>query len=430
MTDVTAVVGGTIFDGSGSDPIADGVLLIEGSRITACGASQSINLPPDATRLDATGCTVMPGVIDCHVHGTYRARDMRQHLLNSPTFNILKSIEIFRETLACGVTTARDMGGADAGFRAAIEDGVIDGPRLLISIVMISQTGGHGDYWVPAGMRVAKRTWLPSPVADGVEEVRRMTRQILMMGADFIKICATGGITSVTDSWDEPQFTPEEIAVAVAEAAAKRRRVAVHAEGVEGIRNALAANANGAHIHTLEHGWFMDEACVDAMIKHGIWWIPTIALVPLSVERRARDKAWGSQQMGREDVKDAEIYRLLQDQIPLYKDAVRRGLKVAMGTDQSHRLMVGENLVELEFMTRYLGMTPAEAIVAATSQAAACLERDDIGQLRPGNLADVLVVEGDPLEDITVLQKRAALRVVLKGGKRFENPHRHIGNPS
>jgi imidazolonepropionase-like amidohydrolase len=411
-----AVVGGRVFDGSGADPIADGVVLIEDNRITAVGPARSIPVPPSATRLDASGCTVLPGIVDCHVHCTYRARDMRQHLLNPPTYNVLKSVDILRETLACGVTTARDLGGADAGFRAAVEEGAIDGPRLLISIVMISQTGGHGDYWVPAGTRLPKRSWLPSPVADGVEEVRRMTRQVLMMGADFVKICATGGITSVTDSWDEPQFTVEEIATAVAEAAAKRRRVAVHAEGIDGIRNALMAD-----IYSLEHGWFLDEACVDTMVAKGIWWVPTLALVPLSVERRKRDKAWSGQQLGNEAAKDAEIYELMQKQIPLWQDAVRRGIKVAMGTDQSHRLLVGENLVELEFMVRFLGMSPAEALVAATSRAAECLERSDIGRLEPGRLADVLVVQGDPLDDIRVLQPRENIKMVMKGGRVFTN---------
>ncbi len=405
-----------MFDGSGADPIADGVVLIEDDRIAAVGPARSIPLPPSATRLDASGCTVLPGIVDCHVHCTYRARDMRQHLLNPPTYNVLKSVDILRETLACGVTTARDLGGADAGFRAAVEEGAIDGPRLLISIVMISQTGGHGDYWVPAGTRLPKRSWLPSPVADGVEEVRRMTRQVLMMGADFVKICATGGITSVTDSWDEPQFTVEEIATAVAEAAAKRRRVAVHAEGIDGIRNALMAD-----IYSLEHGWFLDEACVDTMVAKGIWWVPTLALVPLSVERRKRDKAWSGQQLGNEAAKDAEIYELMQKQIPLWQDAVRRGIKVAMGTDQSHRLLVGENLVELEFMVRFLGMSPAEALVAATSRAAECLERSDIGRLEPGRLADVLVVQGDPLDDIRVLQPRENIKMVMKGGRVFTN---------
>jgi imidazolonepropionase-like amidohydrolase len=411
-----AIVGGAVVDGTGRDPIANGVVLVEDGRVSAVGAAAGVAVPRAARRLDATGCTVLPGMIDCHVHGTYRARDMRQHLLNSPTYNVLKSTEILAETLACGVTTARDMGGADAGFRQAIEEGVIAGPRLLISIIMISQTGGHGDQWVPAGFRLPKRTWLPDPVADGADEVRRKVRHALMAGADFIKICATGGITSVADHWDEPQYTVEELATAVAEAAAKGKRVAVHAEGLAGIRNALRAG-----IHSLEHGWFLDEECVATMLDRGTWWVPTLALVPLSVERRRRDRAWGAQQLGQEDAKDAEIYARMQAQAPLWQDAVRRGVKVAMGTDQSHRLLVGENLVELEFMTRYLGMSPLQAIVASTARAAECLERPDLGTLEPGKRADVLVVDGDPLADIKALQRRDNIRLVMKEGRIFSD---------
>ncbi len=411
-----AIVGGTLIDGTGADPVRSGVVLVENGKVVAAGSEKSVTIPANAKKLDVSGRTILPGFIDCHVHGTYRARDMRQHLLNTPTYNVLRSLEIFRETLACGITTARDMGGADAGFRAAIEEGHIDGPRLLISLGMISQTGGHGDYWVPAGMRIQKRMWLPNTVADGVEEIRRVVRELLMRGADFIKICATGGITSVTDSWDEPQFTIAEIQTAVEEAAAKRRRVAVHAEGVEGIRNAVSAG-----IHTLEHGWFLDEQSADKMIKSGIWWIPTLALVPLSVKRRDKDKSWAEHQMGQEDVKDSEIYRRMQDQIPIWKDAVRRGVKVAMGTDQSHRLLVGENMVELEFMVNWLGMSPMDVIVASTSRAAECIERPDLGALTPGKVADILVVDGNPLDDIRVLKSRERIHMVMKAGKAFTN---------
>ncbi|MET0719512.1 MAG: amidohydrolase family protein [Tardiphaga sp.] len=413
---LTAIVGGTLIDGLGGDPIQSGVVVIENGRIIASGSEANVAIPAGAKRLDASGRTVLPGFIDTHVHGTYRARDMRQHLLNTPTYNVLRSIDIFRETLACGITTARDMGGADAGFRTAIEEGLIDGPRLLISLGMISQTGGHGDYWVPADMRIQKRAWLPNTVADGVEEIRRVVRELLMRGADFIKICATGGITSITDSWDEPQFTIEEIRTAVEEAAAKKRRVAVHAEGVDGIRNAVQAG-----IHTLEHGWFLDEECADKMIEMNTWWVPTLALVPLSMKKRTDDKSWAGHQMGQEDVKDKQIYDLMQAQIPIWKDAVRRGVKVAMGTDQSHRLLVGENMVELEFMVNWLGMTPMEVIVASTSKAAECIERPELGVLAAGKVADILVVDGDPLDDIRVMQQRDRLHLVMKAGKAFTN---------
>src|SRR5712691_12593140 len=395
MTDdaALAIVGGRLIDGLGGDPVENETVVI-----------------------DAAGPTVLPGIIDCHVHSTYRARDIRKHLTNTPTYNVLRSTHILEETLACGVTTARDMGGADAGFREAINEGYVTGPRLLISIVMISQTGGHGDSWVPAGIRLQKRAWLPSSVADGADEMRKLVRSLLMAGADFIKICTSGGITSVTDSWDEAQFTAEEIRAAVGEAAGKRKRVAVHAEGVEGIRNGLRAD-----IHSLEHGWFLDEECVDDMIRRGIWWVPTLALVPLSLERRKVDAAWSSQQLGQEDDKEAAIYRAMQKQLPLWEDAVRRGIKVAMGTDQSHRLLVGENLIELDFMVKWLGMSPMQAIVASTSRGAECIERPELGALAPGRIADVLVVDGDPLEDIRVLADRRRIQLIVKDGRPYHN---------
>ncbi len=412
-----AIVGGTVIDGFGGDPVKNGVVLLEGNRIVNVGSEKSITVPTGAEVIDAGGHTVLPGIVDCHVHGTYRSRDMRQHLLNTPTYNVLRSTHILEETLACGVTTARDMGGADAGFREAINDGFVIGPRLLISIVMMSQTGGHGDYWVPAGMQVPKRRWLPSPIADGTDGVRKLVRQILAAGADFIKICATGGITSVSDSWDEPQYTVEELSVAVAEAAAKRKRVAVHAEGLDGIRSALAANA-----HSLEHGWFIDEESIDTMIKKGTWWVPTLALVPSALKKREVDTQWAAQQMGEEEKKEAQINERLQtEQVPIWKEAVRRGVKIAMGTDQSHRLLVGENLVELEAMVDMLGMSPMEVLVASTTKAAECIERDDVGALESGRLADVLVVDGDPLSDIKVLQDRARLKLVMKDGVAYTN---------
>ena len=412
-----AILGGKIIDGLGGDPIERGIILIDKGNITKVGSQKEIQVPRDAQIIDASEHTVLPGIIDCHVHGTYRSRDVRQHLLNSPTYNVLRSTQIIEETLACGVTTARDMGGADAGFRQAIEEGIIAGPRLQISIAMISQTGGHGDYWVPAGMRIPKRTWLPDGVADGVDGVRKVVRQLLMAGADFIKICATGGITSVTDSWDEPQFTLEEIRCAVEEAAAKGKPVAVHAEGIAGIRTAL-----DAEVYSLEHGWFIDEECIDRMVKQGTWWVPTLALVPMSIEHRKKDPAWGKQQLGNEEQKDDEIHRKMKtEQLPIWREAVRRGVKIAMGTDQSHRLLVGENLVELRFMVEYLGMTPMEVLVSATSKAAECLDRDDIGALKDGKLADIIVVKGDPLDDISVLENRDRLKLIMKQGSIYTN---------
>ena len=405
-----------MIDGLGADPVERATILIEHGTITSAGPAESVRIPRGAEILDASGHTVLPGIIDCHVHCTYRARDIRRHLLNTPTYNILRSTQILEDTLACGVTTARDMGGADHGFRQAVDEGLIAGPRLFVCLVMISQTGGHGDQWVPAGFRIGKRAWLPDAVADGVDGMRRKVREILMAGADFIKVCTGGGITSITDNWDEPQFSVEELRVAVGEAAARGRRVAAHAEGLEPIRNALKAG-----VYSIEHGWFLDEECIDTMLRQGTWWIPTLALVPLSIQRRNADEAWSRQQMGEEDRKDSEIHERMKGQMHLWQEAHRRGVKIAMGTDQSHRLLVGENLVELGFMVKCLGMSSLQAIAAATSRAAACLERADLGAIEAGRAADLIAVSTDPLVDIESLGKSENVRLVMKAGRIYRN---------
>jgi imidazolonepropionase-like amidohydrolase len=408
---VQAVVGARLIDGTGRDRLEHATVLVEGSRIRAVGPDAAVQIPRGAQVYDAAGRTLLPGFIDCHVHCTYRARDVRRHLLNPATYNVLRSTTILRETLECGVTTARDMGGADAGFRQAVAEGCVAGPRLLVSIAMLSQTGGHGDCWVPAGLRVPKRAWLPHAVADGVDGVRRAARELLMAGADFLKVCATGGITSVTDDVADPQFTVEEIQAAVYEAGARHKRVAAHAEGLAGIKNALRAS-----VYSIEHGWFMDEECVDLMLAQSTWWVPTLALVPLSRERRRQDAAWNAAQLGEEGRKDEEIYQRQLAQVPLWKQAVGKGLRVAMGTDQSHRLLTGQNLVELRFMVQYLGMSPMQAIVAATGGAADCLERPDLGTLEPGKVADLVIVDGDPLDDVGVLADAKRIHLVMKAG--------------
>jgi imidazolonepropionase-like amidohydrolase len=413
---ITVIAGGTLIDGTGADPVPGGVLVVEDGLIRGAGRVAEVPVPRDARVIDASGLVVLPGIIDCHVHGTFRARNVTEHLHNTPTYNIFRSLEILRETLACGVTTGREMGGADAGFRRAIDEGLIDGPRLLVSIVMMSQSGGHGDSWTPAGFRVPKRAWLPSGVADGPDAVRKLARELLMAGADFLKVCVSGGITSLTDDYDEPQLTVTEIRAVVEEAADRGKAVAAHAEGTEGIRRALDAG-----VHSIEHGWFLDEKCVDAMVQQGTWWVPTLALVELGLERRRADAggAWSRAQLADEAVKEEHIHRLQLEQIPLWREAVARGVKVAMGTDQSHRLLVGENLRELRFMRDWLGMSPMEVIVASTSRAAECIGRPRLGSLEEGKVADVLVVEGDPLADLTVLERRAGLRMVMKGGVPF-----------
>jgi imidazolonepropionase-like amidohydrolase len=411
----TAIVGGVLIDGTGRDPVPDAVVVFENGRVVAAGSARSVSVPRGARVRDAAGRTVLPGFIDCHVHSIYRARDLRRHLHTPPTYNLLRSTEILRATLEAGITTARDLGGADPGVRQAVADDIVVGPRLLVSIVMLSQTGGHADSWVPLGIEVPRRPWLPPHLADGVDAVRHATRVLLRAGADVIKVCASGGITS-PDDYDEPQYTVEELQAAVYEATARKRRVAAHAEGLAGIRHALRAG-----VYSLEHGWLVDEECVERMLRQGTWWVPTLALVPLALRERAQNAAWAAQSSPDEARKEAAIFARQREQLPLWRDAVRRGVRVAMGTDQSHRLLVGRNLVELEFLVDWLGMSPLQAILAATRDAAACLERPDLGTLEPGKVADLLVVAGDPLADIRVLQDPARLHLIVKDGRPYKD---------
>ena len=177
--------------------------------------------------------------------------------------------------------------------------------------------------------------------------------------------------------------------------------------------------ARDAGVYSIEHGWFIDEECVDTMLRQDTWWVPTIALVPMSVTHRKKNPEWSAQQLADEEHKDNELLARFKEQIPLWQDAVRRGVRIAMGSDQSHRLLTGNNLVELEYMVDWLGMSPMRALLCATSAAAQCMKRPDLGALEAGRLADIGVVEGDPLTDIRLLQRRENMKLVMKAGQRY-----------
>jgi imidazolonepropionase-like amidohydrolase len=362
------------------------------------------------------GYTLLPGIIDAHLHATWRARDVRRQLQTTSSYSIIKSLSILKETLFAGVTSARDMGGADAGFRLALQEGIIPGPRLFVSILMISPTGGHGDHFFPSGVRLAKRPWLPSNIADGVDGVRRLVRETLSLGADFIKLCASGGITSAGDDFEDEQFSVEEMAVAVREAAGRKKHVAAHAENAASVRNALAAG-----VHSIEHGWFMDEESVDSMVRRKTWWVPTLALVDQSLKFRAKNAQWSQAQLADEAKAEVRILARQKESIPLWREAIRRGVRIAFGTDQSHRLLTGRNLVELEYMVDWLGMSPLQAVNSATGEAARCIGVSDIGVLEEGRRADFIAVQGDPLRDIRILGDPENVRLVVKDGVVVKN---------
>ncbi|MGZ3673017.1 MAG: amidohydrolase family protein [Ktedonobacterales bacterium] len=403
-----AVVGARLIDGTGAEPVDDGVLVLEGERIAAIGRRDDVRIPRGATVIEANGMAVMPGLIDCHVHlaGQW-GYDLARSLMTAPSLSLLYAVPNARATVEAGVTTVRDAGGTPAGVKVAVERGLFAGPRLLVAVSILSQTGGHGDSFMPCciDMRQALPADMPHGVVDGQDQMRRKVREILRAGADWIKLCTSGGVLSPADSPEAAQFSVEEIAVAVYEATAQGKRCMAHAQSNRGIKNALEAG-----ISSIEHGIYLDDEAVEMMVDRGVYLVPTL-VAPQDVIEQAE---------ARPGLLPPYVVEKAQQVINTHRESFRRavdaGVKVAMGTDSGvgpH----GGNARELSLMMEHGGMTAMQAIVASTRSAAELLRLDDqLGTLAVGKLADVLVVNGDPLADIRVLEDKQNLALVLKGG--------------
>jgi imidazolonepropionase-like amidohydrolase len=406
----TAIVGATLIDGTGADPVPGATVVIDDQgRIEAAGAG--IEPPREAEVYDAAGQTLMPGMIDCHVHLYGRVASIQERMLTPPSLALFHGARNALKTLDAGFTTVRDAAGSPAGFKQAIERGLIPGPRMRIAVAMLSQTGGHGDGLMPSGANTGARSgpeW-PEHVVDGPDEVRRAVRQLLRAGADFIKLASTGGVLSPSDEPSHTAFSPEEIGVMVFEARAKGKTCMAHAQGTEGIRNAVEAG-----VESIEHGIYLDDALIEDMKRRWTFLVPTL-VAPMWVLRHA-EQAPGSvlPQAVRKTKEVMESHR------ESFRRAVEAGVRVAMGTDSGvgHH---GTNAEELERMVE-CGMTPMQAIVATTKTASECVHMQaDVGTVEPGKLADLLVVEGDPLADIAILRDAGRLALIMQGGRPHKN---------
>ena len=402
----TAIVNATLIDGTGADPVPNaGVLVNDDGRIERAGAG--IEPPRDADVIDAGGRTLMPGMIDCHVHLYGRVAPLQERLLTPPTLQLFYGARNALRTLDAGITTVRDAAGSPAGFKMAIERGLIPGPRMRIAIAMLSQTGGHGDSTMPAGVATGVRSgpeW-PEHVVDGPDEVRRAVRELLRAGADFIKLASTGGVLSPSDEPGHTAFTPEEIGVMVYEARAAGKTCMAHAQGTQGIRNAVEAG-----VESIEHGIYLDDALIEDMKRRGTFLVPTL-VAPVWVLRHA-ERAPGTV-LPQSVRKTKEV---MESHKESFRRAVAAGVRIAMGTDSGvgHH---GSNAEELERMVEG-GLTPMQAIVATTKTASECVHMQaDIGTLEQGKLADLLIVDGDPLADIAVLRDPARLALIMQGGR-------------
>ncbi|WP_436858680.1 amidohydrolase family protein [Mammaliicoccus sciuri] len=392
-----------LIDGTGKD-IQRGVdIKIENHVISEIGT----HLNGDNI-IEGNGQYLLPGMIDSHVHVMLEMEPLERRLATPFSYNFYKAIDHLKRTVDTGVTTVRDALGADLGLKEAVNDGLILGPRLQISVNALTITGGHGDSYTKSGIQLPilqdGYPGLPSGICDGVNEVRKKAREMLRAGADVLKVHATGGVTSATDHPDYTQFSLEELKVIVEEAQFRNnRKVMAHAQGLQGVKQCIEAG-----IHSIEHGIYLDDEAVQLMKEKEMYLVPTL-LAPLSVIEFAEELG-----MSENSIKKSK--QVMQDHIDSFKKAHQAGVKIAMGTDAGV-FKHGTNLRELELMVEH-GMTEMEAIVSSTKTAAECLGYDeDLGTIEVGKKADFILLDQNPLEDIKVLKDPNKIKVVSIDGK-------------
>jgi len=387
----TLFAGGVVFDGTGSPPQPADVVMA-GGRIIDVG----IGLDGDEV-VDCAGRAVLPGLFDCHVHLLYNGLDPVAWRHRPFSLGFFESVGSMRATLAAGVTTVREACGADLGMQQAQQLGLVPGPRMLIAVNMISQTGGHNDPWEPSGCSTPifpAHPGRPSGVADGPDEVRRTVRQMVRAGANVIKVATSGGVVSPRDDPRHGHFRDAEVLVMVEEAAAAGIHVMAHAQGAEGIKTAIRCG-----VRSIEHGVYLDDEAISMMLERGTWLVPTLMASRGILAAAAAGVTVPAHILAKNEMV-AGIH------VESAKRAIAAGVRVAMGTD-SGITPHGRNLEELALLVD-AGMTPAQALHSATLAAARLLDLDaELGTVEPGKRADLVVLDGDPL-DVRALPGRIA----------------------
>ncbi|MBA3605080.1 MAG: amidohydrolase family protein [Actinomycetota bacterium] len=396
----TVFHGGQVFDATGT-AVADGDVVVVDGRIVDVGPG----LDGD-DGVDCTGATVLPGFIDCHVHFMASGDLDPMTGVRTPfSLRFFQAAENMRTTLAAGITSARDAGGTDLGVKTARDRGLITGPRTTISITALSQTGGHGDSWQVCGAHMPRFT-IPHPgspdnIVDGPDEMRRKVRELVRAGAEVIKVCTSGGVLSPRDDPRHGHFRDAELSVLVEEATAAGIHVMAHAQATDGIK---AAVRNG--IRSIEHGIFLDDEAIQMMLDRGTYLVPT-----LMAPRGVLEAAAAGIAVPPEAVTKTKM--VIEEHFSSITRAIAAGVKVAMGTD-SGVMPHGRNLEELALLVE-CGMAPVDTLLATTRVAAELIGIEDtVGTLTPGKVADVVVVDGDPLDVVTLPQR---IRAVYQAGR-------------
>ncbi len=396
---------GHLLDVKSGKILADQTLVIEDGKIVGIGGAAESKVPPDALKIDLANATVLPGLIDAHTHLTMDPQFGYEQLANSVPRQTLTGAKNARLTLLAGFTTVRNVGArgfSDVALRDAINAGDVPGPRMLVSGPALGITGGHCDN----NMLPFEYHATSDGAADGIAGVQHKVRENIKYGSDLIKICATGGVLSLGDNPQHSQYTLEEMKAIVADAHRLGRKVAAHAHGAEGIRWAAEAG-----VDSIEHGSYIDDAAIAVMKEHGTYLVPTLYLGDWMIDNAGLTHL------------PAPLLAKAQEVIPAARKniahAFASGVKVAFGTDAAvypH----GMNAHEFAVMVK-LGLTPLQAIQASTVNAADLLGwSGKIGTLEPGAWADMVAVEGDPLKDVTTLER---VKFVMKGGVVVKNEY-------
>lgn len=372
--------GGRLFDGESLGP-AD--VVVEGDRIVNVGSG----LDADSS-VDCTGKTILPGLFDTHVHLALSHINVWRILQTPFSYRYYEAMHNMAATIRAGITTVRDAGGADLGMKEAVDNGLILGPRMHIALSMLSQTGGHGDGWLPSGANadfLPSYPGMPSTIVDGADEMRKKVRELVRAGADVIKVATSGGVLSPRDKPTHAHFSLEELEMLVAEASAAGIWVMAHAQATDGINNAIRAG-----IRSIDHGIYLDDESIGMMLERGTFLVPTL-VAPRGVSKAVEAGA----QIPEASIRKAE--EVVEAHRDSFSRAVQAGVKIAMGTD-SGVTPHGENLMELTLMVEG-GMTPLEALTATTRTAAELMGMADrLGTVEAGKVADLVVVDGDPFD--------------------------------